>query len=114
MNWIQLTSEQELNEAIAASNETPVLLFKHSTRCSISSTALSRVERNWDDTSKIKPYYLDLIAYRNVSNKIEELLGVYHQSPQAILVKDGNSIYDASHMSINAKTIISKAEELIS
>ena len=102
MNWIALTSENQLQEIITESAETPVMIFKHSTRCSISSTSLNRLERSWNDAemANIKTVYLDLLAYRPVSNQIENLLNVEHQSPQAILIHNGKSIWDASHYDI--------------
>lgn len=107
MNWIPLTSENQLEEIITESNETPVMIFKHSTRCSISSTSLSRLERNWNETemANVKAYYLDLIANRPVSNKIASLLHVEHQSPQAIIIEKGKSIWDASHYDIQYDAI---------
>jgi bacillithiol system protein YtxJ len=102
MNWIPLTTESQLEEIITESNEAPVMIFKHSTRCSISSTSLNRLERNWNETemNTVKAYYLDLIANRSVSNKIESLLNVEHQSPQAILIENGKSSWNASHYDI--------------
>ena len=102
MNWNQLTTVEQLQSIKEESFNQPVLIFKHSTRCSISSTALSRVERNWkqEAVGELKPYYLDLIANRPVSNAIVEEFGVEHQSPQVILIKDGASVYDASHFDI--------------
>jgi len=107
MNWIPLTSESQLEEIITESNEAPVMIFKHSTRCSISSTSLNRLERNWNETEmgNVKAYYLDLIANRPVSNKIESLLHVEHQSPQAILIEKGKSSWDASHYDIQYDAI---------
>ncbi len=107
MNWIPLTSENQLQEIITESAETPVMIFKHSTRCSISSTSLSRLERNWNESemANIKTVYLDLLAYRPVSAQIEHLLQVEHQSPQAILVQNGKSIWDASHYDIQYDAI---------
>jgi len=106
MNWILLKSKQDLEQAIRASEESPILLFKHSTRCSISSTALNRLERGWKDDTEVKAYFLDLISHRDVSAAIEANLGVQHQSPQALVVKNGKCIYDASHMAINASEIL--------
>ncbi len=100
--WKTLSSEAELDAVIARSHEIPVVLFKHSTRCSISTMAKSRFERSWDiDATAMEPYYLDLIAFRSVSNKISADLGVVHQSPQVILIKDGQAVYDTSHNDIN-------------
>ena len=107
MIWIPLTSESQLEEIITESFNAPVMIFKHSTRCSISSTALNRLERNWKDTElpTVKTVYLDLIAHRPVSSKIERDLDVEHQSPQAILIKDGKPIWDASHYDIQYDAI---------
>jgi len=106
MEWIQLTSVQDLDQVVQDSSKLPVLLFKHSTRCSISSTALNRLERGWDQNSGIKTYFLDLIRYREVSNQIATTFGVAHQSPQALVIKEGECIYDSSHMSISAIDIL--------
>lgn len=108
MNWNKLSTIEELDSIINESTTEPILIFKHSTRCSISATALSRLERNWtDETSqKIKPYYLDLIAFREVSNQIESKFNVEHQSPQILIIKDGKSIFDTSHMGISYQAIL--------
>jgi bacillithiol system protein YtxJ len=104
--WIELTSSEQLKQAIESSVENAVILFKHSTRCSISSVAKSRFESNWNtELSKVSIYYLDLIAHRNISNEIAELTGIEHQSPQAIVLKNKEVIYDASHSEISAKAI---------
>lgn len=106
--WEELTDSDSLNSFIEKSSDVPVLFFKHSTRCSISSMAKTRFEREW----KVGPescicVYLDLIQYRNVSNEMAELLRVVHQSPQAILVVDKQVVYHDSHNAINAKEITS-------
>ncbi|WP_226391168.1 bacillithiol system redox-active protein YtxJ [Penaeicola halotolerans] len=113
MNWENLTNDSQLAQIIAESQEKPVLIFKHSTRCSISSMALDRLQRNWrnDYEAAIKPYYLDLISYRDISNLIAEKLHVPHESPQAILVKNGEVVYDASHMGINLSQILAQAKK---
>jgi bacillithiol system protein YtxJ len=103
--WIELTSIEQLNELLE-NKEHPVLLFKHSTRCSISSMALNRFESDWDQSkTEIQTYYLDLLEQRPISAEIEKLTGVTHQSPQAILVFQGKVYYDASHSGINAQVI---------
>ncbi|MDB9931533.1 bacillithiol system redox-active protein YtxJ [Flavobacteriales bacterium] len=106
MSWSKISSEKELDEAIALSHEKPVMLFKHSTRCSISSMALSRIESEWGfSQEEIVPFYLDLIAHREVSNAIASKLNVFHASPQMILVKEGKSVMDASHNEIRASLV---------
>ena len=104
IKWVQLTSESQLDELIKESNLQPVMFFKHSTRCSISSMALSRLENNWNLTD-VTPVYLDLLTYRPISNKLAEVFAVDHQSPQVILVKDGMSVIDLSHSQITVDAI---------
>ncbi|MCC6370223.1 MAG: bacillithiol system redox-active protein YtxJ [Bacteroidia bacterium] len=111
MNWNQLTSKQQLDLIDEESKQTPVLLFKHSTRCSISSTALSRLERKWQeaDGQKMKPYYLDLLQHRDVSNCIASHYGVEHQSPQALIISNGKCVYSATHLDIFYDEIITSS-----
>jgi len=115
MNWLKLENEQDLQEVIKISEGSPVLLFKHSTSCSISSMALSRLERAWDEKEMepVKPFYLDLIAHRNISNKVAEHFGISHQSPQVLLVKGGECVYDNSHMGISYREIKQEATSLV-
>ncbi|MBK8566902.1 MAG: bacillithiol system redox-active protein YtxJ [Saprospiraceae bacterium] len=106
MDWKPLTNLQELNEVIDRSKQVPCLIFKHSTRCSISFMAKHRLEAQWDfNATEIEPYYLDLISYRNVSNEIAERFQVYHESPQILLIKDGDCYHDASHLDISVEEI---------
>ncbi|MCH2223401.1 MAG: bacillithiol system redox-active protein YtxJ [Crocinitomicaceae bacterium] len=103
LNWIELTTEQQLEEAINRSSEKPALLFKHSTRCSISSMAFNGFQTRWQgEEGDIDIYYLDLIRFRNVSDKIAELTNVIHQSPQVIVLKNKEVVYTATHSSISA------------
>ncbi|MGB1242997.1 MAG: bacillithiol system redox-active protein YtxJ, partial [Chitinophagales bacterium] len=104
INWQILQNEDQLKEIINESNEKPVAIFKHSIRCSISSMAKRRLERNWDiaeDTLTI--YYLDLITFRSVSNKIVDVFEVQHESPQIILIKNGEVIFHTSHSDISVE-----------
>lgn len=111
MDWIKLENLDQLAEAKAKSTEKPVMIFKHSTRCSISSMALNRIIRSWkpEDREKVIPYLLDLIAFREISDQISREFGVFHQSPQVILIKNGQAIYDASHMGINFQDILTRS-----
>lgn len=107
IEWKSLRSVDDLAKAIEASNHLPVVIFKHSTRCSISSMAKSRLERGWDFEENEGPamYFLDLIAYRNLSNQIAQDLGVQHESPQLILLEDGQAVYDSSHSAISVDSL---------
>ena len=102
INWIDLNNELQLNDIITSSRVKPVVIFKHSTRCGISSMAKRRLERNWDvREEEIELYYLDLIAYRFISNKIAEIFGVRHESPQLLLINNGQAVYNDSHNAIS-------------
>ncbi|TDP61058.1 bacillithiol system redox-active protein YtxJ [Flavobacterium dankookense] len=103
--WRQLTDLGQLNEIVEVSNEKLVLIFKHSTRCSISRYALKQFENEFAFGDKIVTYFLDLIEFRDISNEIAQRFGVIHQSPQIILIKEGKAIYDTSHESIEAKKL---------
>ncbi|HMO62747.1 MAG TPA: bacillithiol system redox-active protein YtxJ [Ferruginibacter sp.] len=108
MNWIELNQEDQLEALKELSKSRYQLIFKHSKRCSISSIVKSRLERT-EAPPHIDFYFLDLIAHRNISNKIAEDFSVYHESPQVLLIKDGECIYDESHTGINMDDIIATA-----
>lgn len=100
MNWLPLTSIDQLNEIEQMSQSSPIAIFKHSTSCSISAMAKMRLETSWD-LEGLSCYYLDLITYRSISNAIAEQFDVHHESPQLILIQNGECIYDASHFDIS-------------
>ncbi len=108
MDWLKLESEEQLEQIKKESENTPVLIFKHSTTCSISATALSRFERNWnaEEAKGLKSYYLDLLRFRPISNKIASEFGVEHESPQILLIKNGESVYSESHYGISFQEIV--------
>lgn len=108
MDWKVLSEESQLLEIIRNSETKPQVIFKHSTRCSISSVAKSRLDRS-PTPSDIDFYYLDLIRFRNISNKIVEVFKVHHESPQVLLIRSGECIFDESHMSIDMGEIQEKA-----
>jgi bacillithiol system protein YtxJ len=108
INWTQLTDTLQLQEIEAISNEKPVVIFKHSTRCSISRMALKQFEREFDLNDTVDAYFLDLIAHRDVSNEIARKFNVYHESPQLILIKNGKAVYDVSHSDIDAEALKNK------
>jgi len=96
MNWITLNNIDQLQEIKADTGYS--IIFKHSTRCSISMMAKKRVDMDLDDLpTTVKPYFLDLIAHRDISNQIATLFHVHHESPQLLLIKDGECILDQSH-----------------
>ena len=102
MNWHPLETLEDLDAAVAESHAHPVVIFKHSTRCSVSSMALRYFELEWNDEGPAKAYFLDLIAYRNLSNTIAERFEIRHESPQMIVLKASRPVYHASHSHISA------------
>jgi len=108
MNWISLTDEEQLHQIKANSITKPQVIFKHSTRCSVSSMAKSRLERSVQP-DEVDFYFLDLIKYRPLSNMIARDFDVYHESPQILLIKNGECVYDESHSGIAMEMIVEQS-----
>ena len=106
MNWHPITSIDQLEQIKVASFTTPQVIFKHSTTCSISRMALDRFERA-TSPENVDFHYLDLLNNRPISNAIAELFQVHHESPQVLLIKQGECIYDESHYGIMMDELIS-------
>jgi bacillithiol system protein YtxJ len=102
--WIELESEEQLMNIQSRSFEQKAVIFKHSTRCSISSMVKSRLERSVVPEG-IAFYYLDLIRYRALSNRVAEMYNIPHESPQLLLISNGECIYDESHMAIRMEEL---------
>lgn len=105
MEWIHLTDEVQLSELIKKSHDTPQVIFKHSTRCSISAVALQRL-RNSPLPEGMDFHYLDLLAHRSLSDKIADVFDVWHESPQVLVIKGGVCVFDESHLGISMKDIM--------
>lgn len=106
MNWIQLTAEGQLEEINRDSFEKPIVLFKHSTRCGISAMAKNRLESKWDfNPSDLPAYYLDLLNFRSLSDRIAQEYKVQHESPQLLLIKNGKCVYNSSHSAISVSAL---------
>ena len=106
MNWHPINSSEQLENIKSASFITPQVIFKHSTTCSISKMALNRFERA-ATPEKVDFHYLDLLNYKAISNEIASFFQVHHESPQVILIKNGECIYDESHYGIMMDELIS-------
>ena len=105
MHWIHLTDDEQLKQIITKSQIRPQVIFKHSTRCSISAVALQRLQKV-AQPSDVDFHFLDLLAYRSLSNKIAETFKVHHESPQVLVIRDGNCVYEESHMGISMNDIL--------
>lgn len=104
MNWKELTGITQLEDIKEESKTQPVVVFKHSTRCNISSMAKSRLEKGNPERGIF--YYLDLIRFRDVSNRLAEEFQVHHQSPQVLLIQNGECTYDESHSGITIEELL--------
>lgn len=107
MNWQELKTSEHLDKLIHESEQVPQVIFKYSSRCSISDVVRNRLEKTNPDS--INFHFLDLIRYRSLSNEIAEKFGVEHESPQILLIKNGQCVYDESHLSVNMGDIVKHA-----
>jgi len=112
MKWTELRTESQLEQIQEESRTKSILIFKHSSRCSISKMALDRLERKWnaEETMHIKPYFVDLLSFREISASIASQFDVEHESPQVLIIENGQSIYDQSHFDIDYHKILVAAK----
>ena len=101
MDWNALESLEDWTAALDASNELPVVVFKHSTRCNISRMALKLTQQRWDLPKDVQPFLLDLLNHREVSDAIATDLQAEQQSPQLLLIRDGKTVHHANHSNID-------------
>ena len=104
-NWLVINSQTSYSDAVKMSYKEPILIFKHSTRCSISSFALNRIESKTEEKFINNCYYLDLLSFRKISNEIAEDFNVFHASPQVLIIKNGKCVYHTSHNNISWSNI---------
>lgn len=102
MNWTSLDSAEQINSIKQKQGYSAI--FKHSTRCSISMMVKKRFELDWNKLPSDLPlYFLDLIKYRDLSNLVSKDFNVYHESPQLLLIKDGECVLDLSHGEVSVE-----------
>jgi bacillithiol system protein YtxJ len=105
MNWTLIESADQLDSIKNKTGNS--IIFKHSTRCSISMMAKKRFELEWDVLPQdVSLYFLDLIKHRELSAKIASDFHVHHESPQMLLIKDGECILDQSHGEISVEEAV--------
>ena len=106
--WKKLESLSQLDEVIAQSNVSPQIIFKHSTRCIISKLVLQQFEETLvaipDQATLL---FLDLLNHRDISNAIAMQLNVHHESPQVVVIKNGQAVFNESHHSIDTASVAS-------
>jgi bacillithiol system protein YtxJ len=106
MAWIELSKPEQIQAIRARSFEKPQCIFKHSTRCSISGIAKHRLDDQVDKLSgSADLYYLDLLRFRPISTLVAETFSVPHESPQILLIKNGECVFEESHLGIQAEEL---------
>ena len=108
MHWIHLTHEDQLQEIVIRSQERSQVIFKYSSRCGLSDIIYRRLQAKCCPQSA-DFYFLDLLTYRKISNMVAEKFGVEHQSPQVLVIRDGECIFEESHMSIDPEELMEQA-----
>ncbi len=108
--WNTLSTESQLEELREASFHKVQLIFKHSVRCGTSAHVRYHLEEAAADlVGQLNLHYLDLIRYRLVSDAVAATFDVPHQSPQVLVIKNGDVIYHASHQAIRPEAILKQA-----
>lgn len=103
VKFFTLDRMEQFDEIDLISQTKPVVIFKHSTRCSISRMALKQFETEFNfPKEKIDWYLLDLLNYRDLSNEIASRYNVVHQSPQIVVIRNGKAVFNESHENIAA------------
>jgi bacillithiol system protein YtxJ len=95
-----IADAKDLEELLARSHDEPVIVFKHSLTCPISSAAYTEMSRVSNDVSMIV-----VQSARDISRELEARTGVQHESPQAIILRNGQAVWNASHWSIKADVV---------
>ena len=105
LNWQELANLSDLETIKVASFSKPALIFKHSTRCSVSRMSLKQFESEFNQEDALDIWFLDLLNHREISNQIAEMFSVRHESPQVLIIKNGVCSYHASHHHIEAERL---------
>lgn len=108
-----LQTVAELTEIKAISHEKPCIIFKHSTRCNISSIAKTRLERDWNfGGDQIPAFYIDVLQSRPISNQVASDFAVHHESPQILLIWKGECVFEETHLNIDFEEIKEQIQQL--
>jgi bacillithiol system protein YtxJ len=99
-NFVRVKDTRSLENLIARSQTAPIIIFKHSTTCGISSSAYREMQHVPDEVNLV-----EIQSARAVSDEIEQKLGVPHESPQVIVLRGGKAVWNASHFQIKATEV---------
>ena len=101
----ELQQHEDLEELIERSKSSPILIFKHSTQCSISDAAYEELQKFMKNAEDVPCGIVLVLENRVLSNAVASELGIRHESPQAIVIQDGRQKWTASHWSITAEAL---------
>lgn len=96
----KIADAKELDELLARSNEAPVVVFKHSMTCPISSAAYQEMLKFDGEVALVV-----VQRAREVSREVEARTGVQHESPQAIVLRNGQAVWSASHWKVTSEAV---------
>ena len=94
-----------LDQVLEISREKPVLILKHSNTCPISARSKTQVDSFLAKRNGIEAYLVVVQKERGMSNEIERILGITHQSPQVLIVRDGKAVTALSHFRISENSL---------
>lgn len=104
--FFTLNAKEQFDEIDEISHSKPVVLFKHSTRCFISRSALKQFDAEYNfPEDKMNWFLLDLLNFRDLSNEIASRYNVTHQSPQIVVIRNGKAVFNESHDSISVDNL---------
>lgn len=106
-----LTTESEWSTVLEHSNETPVLVFKHSSACPVSAKANQQLQQLAEERD-LPIYKLVVQESRALSDEVAETLNIRHETPQAILLHQQESVFDTSHFDVTVETVQDALEEV--
>ena len=112
MHWIHVTDEDQLQNIIVRSQEKPQVIFKYSSHCQVSEAIFQRLQKNCCP-EHIDFHFLDLTAHENISEKVSETFHVPHHSPQILLIKDGECIFEESNPEISLEEILEHTQAVV-
>jgi bacillithiol system protein YtxJ len=105
MHWIHLTAEDQLQKIIVKSQEKPQVIFKYSSCCHFSEIVFQRLQKN-GCPGEIDFHFLDLTNYNPISERVSEIFGIPHQSPQILVINEGHCVFHESHPEISLAGIL--------
>ena len=104
-SFLKINNRETLDKLITDSKNKPVVIFKHSNSCGISSKAYREMEKLDDQVN-----LLEVQSCRDVSRELADLTGIQHETPQVIVLKDGKAVWNASHFDVKAGAVMQALE----